>query len=132
MSETDADGYKVTRYETGDGVAVVTLNRPDRLNAWTNRMEHELRGRLANAQADPAVRGVVITGAGRGFCAGADFEALSQMAGSGEYDLEGGPSELPRPQPSAVADFTRTYSYLLGLGKPIIAAVNGPAAGVGF
>ena len=68
---------RAVRYEVADGVATVTLHRPDRLNAWTGRMHTEYRWCLAQAEADPAVRVVVVTGAGRGFCAGADFRALA-------------------------------------------------------
>jgi enoyl-CoA hydratase/carnithine racemase len=120
----------VTRYESSAGVAVVTLDRPDRLNAWTSRMEAEYRWCLQTADADPEVRVIVVTGAGRGFCAGADMAALGGYAAGEDYDLTATEAvELPadgRP------DWAGSFSYALGLAKPVIAAVNGAAAGVGF
>ena len=81
--------YEQIQYEVADGVATVTLNRPDRLNAWTRQMEQEVRAAMALAEADDAVRVVVLTGAGRGFCAGADLEDLGKVAGaSSAADLE--------------------------------------------
>jgi enoyl-CoA hydratase/carnithine racemase len=68
---------KVVRYEVVDKVATITLDRPDRLNSWTGRMHAEYRWALAEADGDPAVRVIVVTGAGRGFCAGADSRAVS-------------------------------------------------------
>ncbi|MDQ1444512.1 MAG: hypothetical protein QOI20_976 [Acidimicrobiaceae bacterium] len=111
---------KTLTYERGDGVAVVTLSRPDRLNAWTRGMEHEYRWALETAEADDDVRVVVLTGAGRGFCAGADFEALDNLAGGQDY------GDAPRE--------TKDNVFLLAprLSKPVVAAVNGAAAGVGF
>ena len=87
---------KVVRYEVDGRVAIVTLDRPDRLNAWTGRMHTEYRWCLARAEADPAVRAVVVTGAGRGFCAGADTAALDGHVQAGRYD-PGTPDELARP-----------------------------------
>jgi enoyl-CoA hydratase/carnithine racemase len=126
---------KVTTYEVDSGVAVVTFNRPDRLNAWTGRMEQEYRWAMAAADADPAVRVIVVTGAGRGFCAGADLGGLDQMAGAGSYEAaddrdRGVP--LTTPGAGVRPDFEHPHTFLLGLSKPVIAAVNGPAAGVGF
>ena len=67
--------YEQILYSVEDPVAVITLNRPERLNAWTDRMGDELRHALARAEADKSVVGIVLTGAGRGFCAGADLKA---------------------------------------------------------
>jgi enoyl-CoA hydratase/carnithine racemase len=111
---------KTVTYERGDGVAVVTLARPDRLNAWTRRMEHDYRSALEAAEADDDVRVVVVTGAGRGFCAGADFEALDNLAGGQDYG----------EAPTTPKD--NTFLVAPRMSKPVIAAVNGPAAGVGF
>ena len=116
------------RYDVDDGVAVVTLDRPDRLNAWTARMEHEFAWAVTRADMDDAVHVVVITGAGRGFCAGADTKALDRISEAGDYD------QATPPAPEDVPDLATGEVFLLAsrLRKPVIAAVNGPAAGVGF
>lgn len=124
---------KVTTYHVGDGVAVITLNRPERLNAWTGRMEVEYRSLMAQADADPDVRVIVVTGAGRGFCAGADLKALDRIADDGAYDNGvREPADLPQPGAGVRTDFDQVHTFTFGLRKPVIAAVNGPAAGVGF
>ena len=87
---------KALRYEVAERVAIVTLHRPDRLNAWTGRMHHEYRWCLHEADTDPGVRAVVVTGAGRGFCAGADTAALEGHSRRGGYD-SGLPEEVPNP-----------------------------------
>jgi enoyl-CoA hydratase/carnithine racemase len=126
---------KVTRYEVDGGVALVTLNRPERLNAWTARMEVEYRAALAEADGDPDVRVVVVTGAGRGFCAGADTQALTGIVETGRYG-SGRSSTSEDPVPVAGHgvrnDYEHGFSYPYGLKKPLVAAINGPAAGVGF
>ena len=122
---------KVTRYEVEAGVATITLDRPDRLNAWTGRMDLEYRHSMAAAEADPAVRVIVVTGSGRGFCAGADMEGLGDMAASGAYDA-GLREEPATPGHGVRPDFDHPYAYQLGVPKPIIAAINGAVAGVGF
>ena len=140
MTPLDASSLRAITYDKGGrtlpaGVAVLTLNRPDRLNAWTARMGHEYRWALSDAEADPSVRAVVVTGAGRGFCAGADTRALDGMAASGEYDdgSRGTPAEqLPRPGAGGRPDFDHDHTFPLAMSKPVIAAVNGPAAGLGF
>ena len=73
----------VVRYEVDDGIGLITLNRPDRLNAWTKQMQLQYRFCMATADADPLVKVIVVTGAGRGFCAGIDFDDL---AGGGAVD----------------------------------------------
>jgi enoyl-CoA hydratase/carnithine racemase len=121
---------RAVRYEVRDGVALVTLDRPDRLNAWTNRMAEEYRWTLTTADADPAVRVAVVTGAGRGFCAGADFQALDGLVETREYPSPDG--EHTEADDPVAAAFAHAHTWPLGLGIPVIAAVNGPAAGVGF
>ena len=83
----DLSELKVTRYDVRDRVATVTLHRPERLNAWTGRMHAEYRALLERAGADRSVRVIVVTGSGRGFCAGADSRALEghvERGGAGE------------------------------------------------
>ena len=125
---------KAVTYTESGGVGLVTFNRPDRLNAWTARMALEYRWLLTQADANPEVGAVVVTGAGRGFCAGADMRGLSNMAEEGAYDdgrSRAGAVTPPWPPPSR-PDFGHDHSWVMDLGIPVIAAVNGPAAGVGF
>ncbi len=123
---------KVVRYEVADRVATITLNRPERLNAWTGRMHHEYRWSMAEAEADPDVRAVVVTGAGRGFCAGADARALDGHVEKGAYDSGVVEDELPRPGYGVRPEFDHAFAFHYGLTVPVIAAINGPAAGVGL
>ncbi len=123
---------KTIRYErVPSGVALLTLDRPHRLNAWTGRMHTELRWAMRDAELDDRVRVVVITGAGRGFCAGADTAALQGHADRGGYD-PGTPPDLAQPAAGSGAAFQADFAWLLGLETVTIAAVNGPAAGVGL
>jgi enoyl-CoA hydratase/carnithine racemase len=122
---------KVTRYALADAVATITLVRPERLNAWTGRMHTEYRALLHRAASDPAVRVIVVTGAGRGFCAGADTRALQGHVDRGGYDAGTG-DDLARPGYGVRPEFDADFAYHFGIAKPVIAAVNGPAAGVGF
>jgi enoyl-CoA hydratase/carnithine racemase len=128
--------YEEILYEVSDHVATVTLNRPTKLNAWTMTMEKEVQRAMLAAGADDAVRVIVLTGAGRGFCAGADManlDGLAQSADNGERlkqimsdHLAGTPQKGVRP------DFQKTYSYMPAIEKPIIGAINGAAAGLGL
>ncbi len=123
--------YEEILYDVNDPIATVTLNRPDRLNAWTNRMGAEVKHAMAEAESDPKVVAIVLTGAGRGFCAGADLKNLkniSEGAGGGQK-----PSELPAdPGDPSMEGFRQTYTYLMSIRKPVIAAINGPCAGMAF
>jgi enoyl-CoA hydratase/carnithine racemase len=122
---------EVTRYEVADRVATITLSRPERLNAWTTGMNTEYRALLQRAADDSAVRVVVVTGAGRGFCAGADADDLAGHVERGSYHT-GAPDDLARPGYGVRPEFDAELAYHFGVPKPIIAAVNGPAAGIGF
>ena len=111
-------------YEERGAVALVTLNRPDALNSFTRQMHRDLWAALDRAEANPQVRAMVITGAGRGFCAGADLA---------EFDFAPGPDLVKRADPGPVIDqaFNPTTRRLQSLRMPTIAAVNGVAAGAG-
>src|SRR5215472_10154912 len=118
-------------YDVSDRIATLTLNRPEKLNAWTNQMGAEVRAALLAAEEDADVRIIIITGAGRGFCAGADMGLLQSAAASG---VDRGIMP-PQPEParnSANPGFQRRYSYFPSIQKPILAAINGPCAGLGF
>jgi len=128
-----------TLYEVAKRVATITLNRPDKLNAWTAVMEKEVRAAMAEAEGDENVRVIVLTGAGRGFCAGADMSLLSTVATKGldaaqraqavQADAGSGSGSGGG---SARADFQKKYSYFPAMSKPVIGAINGPAVGLGL
>jgi enoyl-CoA hydratase/carnithine racemase len=120
--------YEQILYRVVDKVAVVTLNRPERLNAWTPLMHTEVKAAMRAASDDAHVRAIVLTGAGRGFCAGADMSALQGIQ-SGEQRER--PAEEPFDK-NAHGSFQHTYSYFPSVPKPIIAAINGPCAGLGM
>ena len=122
---------EATRYDVDGPVATITLHRPERLNAWTPTMAAEYRAHLAAATGDPAVRVIVVTGAGRGFCSGAETDDLAGHAERGAYDA-GHAGDVATPGYGARPEFDAELAYHFGIPKPIIAAVNGPAAGMGF
>ncbi|HXW44439.1 MAG TPA: enoyl-CoA hydratase-related protein [Streptosporangiaceae bacterium] len=125
--------YSEICYEVTDPVATITLNRPQVLNAWTDRMGFEVRHAVSLAERDPRVVGIVITGAGRGFCAGADMSRLSAVS-AGDYRVESAGEDLASDpgDPSFGADLhLGTYTYLMSVPKPVVAAINGPVAGMG-
>jgi enoyl-CoA hydratase/carnithine racemase len=121
-------GYCEILYAVDRGVATVTLDRPERLNAWTPVMGAELRDAMVAAAGDPAVRAIVLTGAGRGFCAGADMSTLSEISAAGENEIR----PVKPIDPQGRADFQHPMTWLPAIEKPVIAAVNGPAAGLGL
>jgi enoyl-CoA hydratase/carnithine racemase len=122
--------YEEILYEVKDPVATITLNRPAQLNAWTDRMAAELKHAMARAEADPQVVVIVVTGAGRGFCAGADLKRLHAISVGNRSSLVA-PELAADPGDPAVGDsFRGTYTYLMSIRKPIVAAVNGACAGM--
>jgi enoyl-CoA hydratase/carnithine racemase len=136
-------GYEQITYEVSDAIATVTLNRPERLNAWTPVMEEELRHAMGEATADDDVRVIVLTGAGRGFCAGADMQRLDnasqdkvrkldsndRLANTRADAYSAGPVPGGNELPQA---FAYRHAYFPTVPKPIIAALNGPVAGLGL
>ena len=107
--------------EVADSVLTITLNRPERLNAWTAQMGHELREAFDRADADEEVRAIIVTGAGRGFCAGADLTAGGETFDSRKRESTG-------PARDGGGELTLR---IFRCTKPVIAAINGPAVGVG-
>lgn len=120
-----------TRYTVEDRVATLTLARPHRLNAWTGRMHEEYRWALQQAEEDREVRVVVVTGEGRGFCAGADSAALDKHREAGAYD-NGVRTPLATPGYGVRPEFDHAFAFQFGMTTPVIAAINGPAAGIGL
>lgn len=123
--------YEQIVYEVDDPVAIVKLARPAQLNAWTDRMAAEVKHAVAAAEADERVVVIVLTGDGRGFCSGADLKNL-QAIGAGDRGASPLPAELSASPGDAEMDesFHGAYSYLMSVRKPIIAAINGPCAGM--
>jgi enoyl-CoA hydratase/carnithine racemase len=126
--------YEEVLYDVADGIATVTLNRPAQLNALTQLMQEELRDAMFAADADDAVRVIILTGAGRGFCAGADMNLLSNLsdAGGEARNREDRMQANGLRRDDFPADFQQKSSYIPSVGKPVIAAINGPCAGLGF
>ena len=125
--------YEEIRYEIEGGAATITINRPDQLNALTDLTQAEIRHALAESERLPEVVGTVLTGAGRGFCSGVDMNALGGMSEAGKrlgnsYEhLQASPGN-----PDDDPNYKSSPTYFLGLRKPLIAAINGAAAGLGF
>ncbi len=117
--------YTQIQYERRNRVALITLNRPERLNAWTLTMENEFIAAAERANRDPAVGAIVITGNGRGFCAGADIGGFAQR-----FSTEGTPAQAESPMLAQVS--SQEVPVTLAAGKPAIAAINGAAIGVGL
>jgi enoyl-CoA hydratase/carnithine racemase len=125
--------YSDILYRVEGGVAVVTLNRPDRLNAWRAEMERDVRAAMHAVAGDDTVRVIVLTGAGRGFCAGADMGLLQTTVDAGQAGSTPVAARAPAPfDDTSRDDFKRQYSFFPAVPKPIIAAVNGACAGLGM
>jgi len=122
---------KVIEREISDRVGVVRLNRPGRGNSWTSRMNAEYRWVMNEMDRDPAVRVIVVTGAGRQFCVGADFKALDHYSESDKDYVESFKAlEMATPGYGVRPDFDHELIWHWGLSKPVIAAINGACAGI--
>ncbi|HXL98882.1 MAG TPA: enoyl-CoA hydratase [Rhizomicrobium sp.] len=137
--ETAMSDFPDILYAVKDRVATITLNRPDRLNAYTARMADSIKAAMAQAADDPKVRVIVLAGAGRGFCAGADMELLSTTANAGGAGAAAPARDGDKPissthGPDLSSDFrdAERFGYFARTKKPIIAAINGPIAGIGL
>jgi enoyl-CoA hydratase/carnithine racemase len=120
--------YEHILYEVAERIATITLNRPDRLNAWTATMEREVHAAMVRAEKDDDVRAIILTGAGRGFCAGADMAELKDLD---PEDIKA--EEWMRPfDMNRRADWQTRYSFYPAISKPIIGMLNGPVAGIGL
>jgi len=120
--------YQHILYDVSDKIATITLNRPDRMNAWTPIMEREVREVMTAAASDEDVRVIVLTGAGRAFCAGADMDALKGLDPS---DIRRAGS-LPAFDMDRRPDWQTRYGYYPSIAKPVIAMINGATAGIGL
>ena len=129
-------------YDVSQRIATITLNRPDRLNAFTAALGQQLRAAMRTASNDAGVRVIVLTGAGRGFCAGADMGNLSQLSASGAAPTDAQPEAQTEARPTVAADapfdvasspdYQTPHSYFPAVPKPVIAAINGACAGLGL
>ena len=124
----DPVAYQHILYDVSDKIATITLNRPDRMNAWTPIMERDVRHAMETAAADDNVRVIVLTGAGRAFCAGADMDALK---GLDPDDVKRAQS-LPPFDMNQRPDWQSRYGYYPSIAKPIIGMLNGATAGIGL
>jgi enoyl-CoA hydratase/carnithine racemase len=130
--------YEDILYEVKDRIAVITLNRPEKLNAWTAPMQASVKRAIVDAANDDNVRVIVVTGAGRGFCAGADMGNLQQIRPEkwNERELARADHAVEVPKsnlgPDVGAHYGGRFGYVMSVRKPVIAAINGPCAGIGL
>jgi enoyl-CoA hydratase/carnithine racemase len=121
--------YEHILYDVADRIATITLNRPERMNAWTPIMERDVRMAMQAAAEDDAVRVIVLTGAGRGFCAGADMDSLKTLDPS---DIKKRGNDIPPFDMNRRADWQSRYAYYPAIAKPVIGMLNGATAGIGL
>ncbi len=121
-------------YEKQDRIATVTMNRPERLNAFTPVMGAEMKNAMVDADLDPAIRAIIVTGAGRAYCAGAEMSNLSSVAqgNARAADAVATPATDNRWLDEHRADYRGQFSWVLALSKPVIAAINGACVGLGL
>jgi len=122
-------------YDKSDRIATVTFNRPEKMNAWTSTMGAETRTALLDADRDPTIGAIIVTGAGRAYCAGADMGGLSEISSGRARASGAGSSPSPDQEEWLRAqrpDYRNQYAYVLGLSKPVIGAINGACVGLGF
>ncbi len=127
--------YQEILTSTEDGILTISLNRPDRLNAWTDQMQDEVQAAITAAGGDDNVRCIIVTGAGRGFCAGADMAGLQQISPGGEAAeaaTRGGASNGAAGGEDIESLYPGRFGYMYACPKPIIAAINGACAGIGL
>lgn len=126
--------YEEILYDVEEPVATIRLNRPKRLNAFTTRMGDELKHAIAEAERDERAVAIVLTGEGRGFCAGADLKGLQGITEGNRSAMGSEAGDLAKAQPGdpTMTGFHGPYAYMMAVRKPVIAAINGPAAGLGF
>lgn len=131
--------YQDILFQKSNHVAVITLNRPERLNAWTPAMQSSVKQAMVDCAGDDDVRAIIVTGAGRGFCAGADMASLQQIQPdnwNGRELAKGDDAIRMKPRPDLGPDNSKEYAgrfgYLMSIKKPVIAAINGPCAGIGL
>ena len=126
--------YETIKYEVAEQILTITLNRPDKLNAFNGKMQQELIDAFDSADKDDNIRAIIVTGAGRGFCAGAD---LSSGADTFDRDARRGPvrrlanGKVDYSDPQARDGGGQVTLRIFKCLKPVIAAVNGPAVGIG-
>ena len=117
-------------FEKKDRVATVTMNRPEKMNAWTPKMGAEMRTAMMDAERDPSIGAIIVTGAGRAYCAGADMGGLSNIA---QGNTSAATAEVEDEwMGQQRADYRNRYSWPLALSTPVIGAINGACVGPGF
>jgi 2-(1,2-epoxy-1,2-dihydrophenyl)acetyl-CoA isomerase len=130
-----ANGYELITFEQQGRTGIITLNRPEKLNAWSYAMGGEVNDAIERCNNDPGIGAVVVTGAGRGFCAGADIGGFNRAIEANDANVNNPPASRAEARGEATsteAQQRRSLAHFLRDSKPIIAAINGPSIGVGL